>query len=280
MPNNKDREKKEFNKPNNGDNFKAFFDVLSDKNGDDMLVDAAMKSYSDELSSLEKQGRDVLEVVGDSAKKLFSKKKAVAPDYLNETNTAPVLTNEAVEHQIKRKTNTAADAVFRPETPSVQKKSTFFKDLKYDVSLDEFDVIKKFSPSFECGTSVDYFDKSVGLKVKNSTNGGRTTFKGAVEYEPFDNTLQMSSRYEMPKSSFDARAYLNKDNPGLSVGYSQQIDKNSCVRANASWFKSDAAFEVDYRSKLKDNSYLSVGAYGSTTYKEVGVRLKWNFYGH
>ena len=105
MPNNKDREKKEFNKPNNGDNFKAFFDVLSDKNGDDMLVDAAMKTYSDELSSLEKQGRDVLEVVGDGAKKLFSKKKAVAPDYLNETNTAPVLTNEAVEHQIKRNQN-------------------------------------------------------------------------------------------------------------------------------------------------------------------------------
>ena len=55
---------------------------------------------------------------------------------MNPAGTVPTTTDEAVEHQLKRKVNTAADVVFRPEVPSVEKKSTFFKDVNYDVSID------------------------------------------------------------------------------------------------------------------------------------------------
>ncbi len=265
--------------PDDGDNFKMFFRVMSDNDGDDMLLDAAVDSYSTEIGILERRGKDILDTLEKGAKKLFNKKKAVAPDYLNPAGTVPTTTPEAVEHQIKKKGNSAADAVFRPETPSVEKKSSFFKDVKYDVSVDEFSAMKKITPTAEAGTVVDYFDKSIGLKYENKSPGGYTTFKSELEYEPFDNTLQVSSSYSMPNSSVDGRVYLNKDNPGVSAGYSQRINKNSYLRANVSCFKSDAAFEVSYKSKLKDNSYLSVGAYGSTYHKETGVRLRWNFYG-
>ena len=265
--------------PDDGDNFKLFFKVMSANDGDDMLLDAAAESYSTELGILERRGQDILETLEKGAKKIFNKDKAVAPDYLNPAGTVPTTTPEAVEHQIKKKGNTAADVVFRPETPSVEKKSTFFKDVKYDVSIDEFSAMKKITPTAEAGTVVDYFDKSVGLKYQQKSPGGYTTFKGEVEYEPFDNTLQVSSSYTVPQHSIDGRVYLNKENPGVSAGYSQRINKNTYLRANASWFKSDTAFEVSYKSKLKDNSYLSVGAYGSTYHKETGVRLRWNFYG-
>ena len=265
--------------PSNGDNFKMFFRVMSDNNGDDMLLDAAMDSYSSELSLLERRGQDILETIGDGAKRLFSKKKAAAPDYLNPTGAVPTTSAEQLEHQIKRKSSSAADAVFRPESPSVEKKSTFLKDVTYDVSVARFSAMKEITPTFQAGTVVDYFDKSVGLRCQNSTNGGHTVLKGEIEYEPFDNTVKISSSYNMPKSYIDGRVYLNKDNPGVSAGYTKQISDKACFRANASWFKSDAAFEVSYKAKLKDASYFSVGAYGSTYHNEIGVRMQWNFHG-
>ncbi len=266
--------------PDDGDNFKMFFKVLSRTNGDDMIIDSALETYSPQISVLETKGKDLLETIGDGAKKIFHKKDAAAPDYLNPANTVPTTTDAAVEHQIKRKSNSAADVVFRPETPSVEKKSSFLKDVKYDVSVDEFNAMKKITPTIEAGTAVDYFDKSVGLQYRQTGNGGYTTFHGKVEYEPFDNSLQVSSSYRMPQHSVDASLYLNKENPGVSAGYSHKVNKDSYLRASASWFKSDAAFEVNYNTKFKDGSHLSVGGYGSTYYKEAGVRLRWNFYGN
>lgn len=265
--------------PDTGDNFKIFFKVLSHSDGDDMIIDSALDAYSPQISVLETKGKDLLETIGDGAKRLFDKDNAFGPDYLNPSNTTPTTTNEAIEHQIKKKSDSAANAVFRPDVPSVEKKSSFFKGVKYDVSVDEFSAMKKISPTVQAGAVVDYFDKSVGLKYKKTTPGGFTTFRGEVEYEPFDSTVQVYTRYDVPMNSVSARLYLNENNPGISAGYSKQINKKSDFSANASWFKSDAAFEANYRTKLKDDSYLSVGAYGSTHYKEAGVRLSWNFYG-
>ena len=266
--------------PDVGDNFKMFLRVLDDNDGDDIMLDAALDSYSTELDILERRGLDILETIGNGAKKLFGKKKAVAPDYLNPAGTVPTTTDEAVEHQLKRKVNTAADVVFRPEVPSVEKKSTFFKDVNYDVSIDKFSAMKKLTPNLEAGTVVDYFDKAIGVQLKKSPDGSYTTLKGSIEYEPFDNTLQIKSSYHMPLNSIEAKVYLNKGNPGAAAEFSKQISKKTYIKANASWFKSDAAFEIDYKTKLKDDSYITIGAYGSTYYKETGMRFRWNFYGN
>ena len=280
----KEEQKREQNRvspPDDGDNFKLFFKVLSDSNGDDVLLDSALETYSPQISVLESKGKDLLETIGEGAKKFFKKDKdAAAPDYLNPTNAVPTTTNEAIEHQLKRKSSNAADVVFRPQAQSVEKNSSFFKDVKYNVSIDEFNAMKKFTPEIDAGATVDYFDKSVGLKYKQTGNGGYTTFKGTLEYEPFDSTVRVTSSYHMPNCSIDGGVYLNKDNPGISAGYSQKINPKSYLRANASLFKSDAAFEVNYNKELKDGSHLSVGGYGSTYYKEAGVRLRWNFYGN
>lgn len=264
----------------NSETFKLFCRVLSRSNGDDLILDNAQSAFSDELSFLEKEGKDFLEVVGERAKNLFSssKEKAFESDYLNKTNSMPMLTNESVEHQMKRKSNTAADALFRPELRTVEKKSHFFKDVKYDVSLDKFYTRKKITPTLEGGTVIDYFDKSVGLQFRHNSVSQKTSFKGAVEYEPFDNTLKISGRYREPDSTIDGKFYLNEGNPGVSAGYSKRISDKARWRVGASFFKSDAAFDVDYKIKLNDNSQLSIGAYGSTYYKEAGVRGTWNFY--
>lgn len=262
------------------ENFKLFCRVLSRTDSDDLIFDNAQSAFSGELRFLEREGRDFLEVVGEKAKNLFSssKEKAFEPDYLNRTNSLPTLTNESVEHQMKRKSNTAADALFRPELRTVEKKSQFFNDVKYDVSLDKFYTRKKISPTLEGGTVIDYFDKSVGLQFQHKSMSQRTSFKGAVEYEPFDNTLKISGRYREPDSTIDGKFYLNEGNPGVSAGYSKQLSPKARFRVGASFFKSDAAFDIDYKTKLKDNSHLSIGAYGSTYYKEAGIKGKWNFY--
>lgn len=44
-----------------------------------------------------------------------------------------------------------------------------------------------------------------------------------------------------------------------------------------SLFQSDAAFKAEFDTKLKDNTNLSVGAYGSTKYKEIGVTARIGF---
>ena len=56
--------------PDVGDNFKMFLRVLDDNDGDDIMLDAALDSYSSELDILERRGLDILETIGNGAKKL------------------------------------------------------------------------------------------------------------------------------------------------------------------------------------------------------------------
>ena len=59
----KEEQKREQNRvspPDDGDNFKLFFKVLSDSNGDDVLLDSALETYSPQISVLESKGKYLL----------------------------------------------------------------------------------------------------------------------------------------------------------------------------------------------------------------------------
>lgn len=128
------------------------------------------------------------------------------------------------------------------------------------------------------GLYFDYFDQELGLHLTNTGSNTEYTLKGEVGYELSDDCLNVAVSYKDKILALSGKFYLDKGNPGVVAKYTHQIDKNNKINMNAAYFKDDAAFEINLRTQLPDKSKLSIGAYGSTGYKQVGVRACWSFY--
>ena len=54
----------------------------------------------------------------------------------------------------------------------------------------------------------------------------------------------------------------------------KHLTSKSSVSAGISVFQSDAAFNINYNKTFADKTKMSLGAYGSTANKEVGVTAR------
>ena len=144
-------------------------------------------------------------------------------------------------------------------------------------STNSVEANKEIGNNLKLGTNIDVFDKSIGANLEKTYNNGSVKIKGGIEYEPLDNAAKMSLNYSAPNNSIYGSAYLNKENPGVNAGYYNKINKHSSLGASVSIFKDDAAFNANYKKTFKDNTNLTMGVYGSTRNKEIGVTARIGF---
>ena len=101
----------------------------------------------------------------------------------------------------------------RPSFPVVRQTSRFFKDLKYDVSLDGVEATHQLENGMSLSSNLDVFDKMVGFNFEKEYNT-QARFKTGLEYEPFHNSGKLKASYSTRDLNIYGNVYLNKDNPG------------------------------------------------------------------
>ena len=77
-------------------------------------------------------------------------------------------------------------------------------------------------------------------------------------------------RYSDSSCSLRTSVYLG-ENMGVNFSGSKRVDEYSTLKGSASVFEDGAAFKVEYEKSIPNKSYVSLGAYGSTEKKEIGV---------
>ncbi len=244
----------------NENKLNMFIDAISYKDNDKKIIKSIHTEFADEIKLLKDKGEDLLDKVND----IISPQKT---DY----GTTPVITQDRIENGLMSTSADAVNTVFQPRTPVVEKKSAFFDDVKYKIRGTELSAYKKLNKSTNLNTKVDFFDKTIELNIKKSPEGSSSYLSTGAGYNPFSNTLKLNVSYSEPLVSFTGRAYLRENNPGISGNCNYKINKNSSLNINAAAFKSDMAFDMEYNKKLDTQRTFSIGAYGSTQYKEVGI---------
>lgn len=237
---------------------KNAYNVFKDTNSDEFVFNALKKGYSDEIKILKKIPENFVE-------KVFNK------DEKNITKTTPTFSSEQVEENIKESPN-AVRTVMRPEVESVEKKSHLFSNLKYDVSLDKLEVKKRLNNSETFSLVSDNFDKAVGVSYKKQI--GNAVWKSGLEYEPFDEGFKLTTNYQIKGQAYSAKLYIDEENYGVNLGGKYKIDKNSQVKFSGSLFKTDSAVKIEYQTEDRQGNKTSIGLYGSTKYKEIGVTFR------
>ena len=260
--------------PNDHERFDVFLDIINNSDSDKVILESAEKEYSKEIKTITKGAEDFAK---DAWEKITSR-KSFDTRVTNPTHSTPTFIDQQIESNIKDKKPSAVNAVMRPELPKVEKKSEFFKDVKYYVSLDEVEAKKKLNNNLTLGSSIDIFDKSIGTSLEKQYGNGDIRLKGQVEYRPFDNSCCLNVNYSTPQKNIYGNVDLNKDNPGVNAGYYNRINKRTFLGINAGIYKDDAAFEVNYKKQfINDKSNLTMGFFGSTRYKEIGLRARIGF---
>lgn len=252
---------------------KLFLKAIEDTDSDKVLIKAAESQYSSEIETVKTKAEDLVETAGNKLRgsKGFNEKK------LNPTGTAPTLVTEQIESNIKDRTPNAENTVMRPNLPGVSKNSTFFKGMSYDVSLDEIEATKKLGNGLNVGANIDVFDKSIGAGIEKNYNNGKVQLKGGVEYQPLDKAGKLKMDYTTSQSAISGTVYLNKENSGINANYFNKLSKTSEVGASVSVFQHDTAFRADYKKTFKDKSTLTMGLYGTTKSREIGVSARIGF---
>ncbi len=240
------------------DKVDLFYKVLKDTDSDDKILRAAEYQYKPQINTIERKAEDLGEEILERIK---PKKKS--------EDNVPTLTIERIENNVKKTVPDATSTAMRPKFPVVKQTSKFFKELDYDVSLDGVEATHQIKDGLSVSSNVDVFDKMVGFNVKKQYNP-QVSFSAGAEYEPFHNSGKLKASYNTNYYNVYGNMYLNKDNPGLNAGYSRRINFNSSFSTSVSVFKDDAALYANYNKRFMDNSQLSLGAYASTKYKEIG----------
>lgn len=251
----------------NQDDLKTFLNVLSSNDNNYQIINKTPELFSKETTHLDKIGKSYLEKIGEAAFYEITDKKA----------PAPTLNTELTEFQYRKDSHSASGEIFKPQFSTKEKNSSFFKDIKYKTSIDKFSVVKEFPNQTETSTYGNWFDKSVGVQLKQQ-NKDKSYIKYNTEYELLNNTVNIGVSYYEPSFSIGGKVYLDDGNPGVSAKFAKKFDTDNYLHINAAYFKEDAAFNVNYSKTTKDNTRITLGGYGSTLFKEVGVYGKLYFY--
>lgn len=250
---------------------KAFVNTIKNTDSDEVILDAVKSEYFAEIGSAVNLGKDIL----DKAKNKFHDLKKDSKQLDNpEEQTTPTFQREQFGNQLQKTERDAVSTVMRPDVPEYNKKSKLFKDLDYSVGADGVTAVKDVNGNTDITASLDIFDKSAGLGFAKQLDGERTKISGSIEYEPLDNAIEGNAGYNDGRNNLTGSIYLKEGNPGISADFAKTINSKTTINVSASVFKSDAAFKAEFDTKLKDNTNLSVGAYGSTKYKEIGVTAR------
>ncbi len=255
------------------DGLKKFINTLTKSDADEDLLESVKGTYSKQISSAVEFGEDIL----DRAKTKIQARTQEFNSLNSENRSVPTLQSEQFENNLEKTNKDAISTVMRPDVPEYSKKSNLFKSLDYKVRADRFTVLKDVGKNTKISAAVDIFDKSAGIGFEKQVKNERTRISGNLEYEPFDNAIEASMNYNDGRNNFSGSIYLKEGNPGISSNFAQTITPKTEFKINASLFSSDAAFKAELDTKLKDNSNLSLGAYGSTKYKEIGVTARLSF---
>lgn len=257
--------------PDGDDVLRLFKNAMSYRNNRRVLIDAAKSEYAKELEVLQDKGEDIVDKLKVTAKKIVKGKDEQKPKKPETEQTAPVLAAERYEKSFMNMNIDAAGSVMRPNAPVIHKKSSFFKNIKYDISVSNIVSSNDIGNNMVFVRDLDFFDKTLTLNLQKTGSTGKTQFSAGAGYNAFKNRLKVDVRYDMPQQYVRGRVYLEKNNPGINAEYVKELPKDGKLNINGGVFKEDAAFQVEYNTKLDKDSRLIIGAYGTTKYKETGV---------
>lgn len=109
---------------NDKESFDRFLQIFTNNNGEEVVLQSLLSEYSEAKHVLEREGLKILEAVGENIVNLFHKKDSDELAPKDEMTISETFENRYVHTQ-----SSSLNAVFKPETKSVETKALFFKML-------------------------------------------------------------------------------------------------------------------------------------------------------
>ena len=256
--------------PDGDEVLRLFKNAISYRDSKKVLINSAKKEYAAEIDVLQEKGENIADKLKDAAKSIFVGKE---DEYYPKSThgTTPTISQERYENSFMNTNIDATRTVMRPDPPVIKKKSAFFKNTKYNVSVSNFVSERQIGENKILARDVDFFDKTATLNFQKVGNGGYTKLSAGAGYNFFKKRVKVDVHYTMPTQFIRGRVYLEKDNPGINAEYIKQMPRDGTLNVSGAVFKEDAAFQVEYNAKLDSDTRMVIGAYGTTKYKETGV---------
>lgn len=250
---------------------RLFKNAMSYRDSKRVVLNSAKQAYSEELDVLQETGENLADRLKATAKRII--KGEEKEEYYPKTSkgTTPTISQERYENSFMKTDIDAARIVMRPKPPVVKKKSAFFKNVKYDVSVSNIVSERQIGHNSILARDLDFFDKTMTLNFQKVGDGGYTKLSAGAGYNFFKKRIKLDVHYTLPEQFMRGRIYLEKDNPGINAEYIKEMPRDGALSVNAGVFKEDAAFQIEYNTNLDDKMKVIVGAYGTTKYKEAGV---------
>lgn len=255
--------------PGRDEVLRLFKNAMSYNDSRRVLINSAKSEYSDELSMLQEKGESIADRLKDVARNVLKGEK---DEYTPKSTkgTTPTISQERYEDNFMNTNIDAQRTVMRPKPPVVEKKSSFFKNVKYDVSVSNIVSKRQIGHNTVLSRDLDFFDKTATLNIQKIGKGDYTKLSAGAGYNFFKKRVKIDAHYTMPNHFIRGRIYIEKDNPGVNAEYIKQMPKDGSLCINGAVFKEDAAFQVEYKTPLDKNTKMVIGAYGTTKYKETG----------
>ena len=253
----------------NREKLKLLYETVQKFEGDEVLLENVLQNGGNEtLKTLEKISLDLLEEV----KKEEPRGKSFDVRHTNPTKTVPTTSVERLEESVKASSPNALNTVMKAEHGlGGEHNSKFYDGIGFRVyDAHELQLRKKVRGNKTTTLYVDpVFDKTVGTSYeKKYSSTSKILYYG--EYDIKDKEGNLGVRYSDSSCSLRTSVYLG-ENMGVNFSGSKRVDKYSTLKGSASVFEDGAAFKVEYEKSIPNKSYVSLGAYGSTEKKEIGV---------
>ena len=168
--------------PDGDDVLRLFKNAMSYRNNRRVLIDAAKSEYAKELEVLQDKGEDIVDKLKVTAKKIVKGKDEQKPKKPETEQTAPVLAAERYEKSFMNMNIDAAGSVMRPNAPVIHKKSSFFKNIKYDVSVSNIVSSNDIGNNMVFVRDLDFFDKTLTLNLQKT--GSRWHRRRVLRHAP------------------------------------------------------------------------------------------------
>lgn len=248
---------------------KNLYETAKKFEGDEILLENVMESGGNNaLRALKRIGLDLLEEV----KEVEPSGKSFDVRHTNPTKTVPTLSVERLEESIKASSPNALNTVMKAEHGlGGEYKSKISENVGFKLrDAHELQLYKKIKNDNTVKLYMDpLFDKVLGTSCeKKYSSTSKILYYG--EYDLKDKEGNLGVRYTDSSCSFNTSVYLGENN-GVSFSGSKRIDKNTVFKSGASVFSEGAAFKIEYEKVVANKSYISLGAYGSTEKKEIGL---------
>lgn len=242
------------------------YKTLRENDGDTIILNEIMDNYGNEfLNNLETQGEDLLEGLEQNVfNPLLGKSSLATP--------TPTLDSEQINSNLRATDANSVSTVMRPDvTTKVDFEKNIFDGIGFRINdISELELQKKLTEGKTTSLYTNLHDKSVGLTYQEKSNLGYK-FKLGAEYSLSENETALSATMSNRIVQVGGKAYLG-ENTGINVWGRKNITKASYVKASVSVFQDGSAFNINFHKTFDKSSQVSLGVYGSTSKKEIGVK--------